>query len=95
MADIGLVVFEQVKMKVTYVENIDVNILENLCSTHQQEFDEGATIEGGYVVYDDAIVNLASDCDDCKDEREKDALRQADDVEITKYDQPWSVEILD
>jgi hypothetical protein len=88
-------IWQVIKMKVVYVLNIDVNILESLCLDHQVQFNEGATTEGGVIFYDEAIVGASDGCEDCQMKRGANAYKQAYEMEITKYDQPWSVDVAD
>ena len=80
--------YDVVKMKLTYLVDVDVDILDNLCGDHKDQYDALDT-------YVEDFVDVVQGCDDCNQNRVDEAFKQADYVEITKFDLPHDVDIVD
>jgi len=76
-----------VKIKLTYLVDVDVDMLENLCSDHQQEYDAGD-------LYTEDFLDSVQECSDCSYDRGVEAFKQADFIEISKYDIPHDVDLV-
>jgi hypothetical protein len=79
--------YETVKLKLTYLVDVDVDVLENLCSDHLRER------EAGNLYIEDFIDDVKA-CSDCSYDRGADAFKQADFIEISKYDIPHDVDFV-
>lgn len=81
--------YDTFKMKLTYLVDVDVETLDHLCLNHQIQY------EAGLETYVEDFVDVVKVCDDCCQKRADEAFKQADYVEITKYDLPHDVDIAD
>ena len=79
--------YESIKLKLIYVVDIGVDVLEHLCSSHQEQYDALET-------YIEDFVDAVDDCVDCHYNLGAEAFKQADYVEISKFDLPHDVEIV-
>jgi hypothetical protein len=78
--------YQAIPMKLIYLVDIDVDALEHLCSSHQEQYDALDT-------YIEDFVDAVDDCVDCNYNQSTEAFKQADYVEISKFDLPHDIEI--